>query len=130
MISRLLAVSALSLAAGLANGATTSWPPLPHRGFISGRAATAKDVAVGNAIFFVAEKKDIAKPDKGVGNPLRVLIPQYAYWRDDKGKQIRVIVIQAEEDGGNQIFGIRDFSGKDYMVTRQELTLLGKHAPK
>ncbi|MGC2080283.1 MAG: hypothetical protein WA728_30575, partial [Xanthobacteraceae bacterium] len=42
---------AQSPAPGAGQGAGQSWPPLPTTGFVSGRAATDKDVADGNAVF-------------------------------------------------------------------------------
>jgi len=53
--------------------AEPNWPALPTTGFISGRPATDKDVADGNAVF-VLRAYGIA-----FGKPLDVTIPQYAY---------------------------------------------------
>jgi hypothetical protein len=100
-----------------------SWPPLPTTGFISGRAATDKDVADGNAVF--------ALRAYGVafGKPLDVVIPQYAYLTKNGQQKLPVIVVQAEEGKGIKIFGIRDFDGTTATAKQSELQLLGTHPP-
>ncbi len=99
------------------------WPPLPRTGYIAGRAATLQDIKDGNAVF-VASKGDTA-----VAKPLAITIPQYAYWRDQSGLRIRVILVQAEEANGVRIFGVRNANGKDIVCTEAELTLLGTAPP-
>jgi hypothetical protein len=56
---------------------TQDWPPLPKQGFINGRAATPADVAAGNAVFSAA----VAGGAVGKSTPLRIKIPQYAYYK-------------------------------------------------
>ena len=71
--------------------------------------------------------------DKPSGRPLNVVIPQYAYWRDDKtGVQHPVIVVQAEEaDNGKKLIGARFVdSGKPVIVMLSEVKLLGQEKPK
>jgi hypothetical protein len=122
---------AQSLAQGLAQGpapgagqsAGQSWPPLPTTGFTSGRAATDKDVADGNAVF-VLRAYGVA-----FGKPLDVTIPQYAYLTKNGRQKLPVIVVQAEEGKGIKIFGIRDFDGKTATAKQSELQLLGTHPP-
>jgi hypothetical protein len=70
---------------------TQDWPPLPKQGFISGRVATAADVAAGNAVFSAA----VGGGAVGKSTPLRIQIPQYAYYKEG-GTKIPVIVLQAE----------------------------------
>jgi hypothetical protein len=67
------------------------WPPLPKVGFISGRVATPADVAAGNAVFSAS----VAGGAAGKATPIRIRIPQYAYYKEG-GTKIRVIVLQAE----------------------------------
>jgi hypothetical protein len=100
-----------------------SWPPLPTSGFISGRAATDKDVLDGNAVF--------ALRAYGVpfGKPLDVAIPQYAYLTKRGQRPIPVIVVQAELGKSLKIFGVRDLSGKAATAKESELQLLGTHPP-
>ena len=100
-----------------------SWPPLPTAGFISGRPATDKDIAEGNAVF--------ALRAYGVpfGKPLDVVIPQYAYLTKRGSEPIAVIVVQAELGKGLKIFGVRDFNGKTATARDSELQLLGTQPP-
>jgi hypothetical protein len=70
---------------------TQDWPPLPKQGFISGRAATPADLAAGNAVFSAA----VGGGAVGKSTPLRIKIPQYAYYKEG-GTKIRVVVLQAE----------------------------------
>jgi hypothetical protein len=100
-----------------------SWPPLPTSGFISGRPATDKDIAEGNAVF--------ALRAYGVpfGKPLDVVIPQYAYLTKRGSEPIAVIVVQAELGKGLKIFGVRDFNGKTATARDSELQLLGTQPP-
>ena len=84
----LLTLAAISAAPAQASPPASSpaWPPLPTTGFISGRAATDKDVADGNAVFVLKAY--------GVyfGKPLDVVIPQYAYLTKRGAKPVPVIV--------------------------------------
>jgi len=113
----------VATSAGLTQGSAQSWPPLPATGFISGRAATDRDVAEGNAVF--------ALRAYGVpfGKPLDIVIPQYAYLIKKGQQKTPVIVVQAEEGKGIKIFGIRDLDGKTATAKESELQLLGAHPP-
>src|SRR5262245_38474873 len=73
------------------DAAAEDWPPLPKQGFTSGRVATAADVAAGNAIFSAA----VGGGAVGKSTPIRIEIPQYAYYKEG-GTKIPVIVLQAE----------------------------------
>jgi hypothetical protein len=108
---------------GADQNAGQTWPPLPTTGFVSGRAATDKDVADGNAVF--------ALRAYGVafGKPLDIVIPQYAYLIRNGQQKLPVIVVQAEDGKGIKIFGIRDFDGKTATAKQSELQLLGTHPP-
>jgi hypothetical protein len=112
-----------SAAPGTGQSSGPSWPPLPATGFVSGRAATDKDVAEGNAVF--------ALRAYGVpfGKPLDIVIPQYAYLIKKGQQKTPVIVVQAEEGKGIKIFGIRDLDGKTATARDSELQLLGTHPP-
>lgn len=70
---------------------TQDWPPLPKQGFIRGRVATPADVAAGNAVFSAA----VGGGAVGKATPLRIQIPQYAYYKEG-GTKTPVIVLQAE----------------------------------
>jgi hypothetical protein len=108
---------------GISAALAQNWPPLPTSGFISGRPATDKDVADGNAVF--------ALRAYGVpfGKPLDVAIPQYAYLTKKGQQPIPVIVVQAELGKGIKIFGVRDLDGKTATARESELQLLGTHPP-
>jgi len=67
------------------------WPLLPKQGFISGRIATPADLAAGNAVFSGA----VVGGAVGKSTPLRIQIPQYAYYTEG-GTKIPVVVLQAE----------------------------------
>ena len=103
--------------------AAQSWPPLPRSGFIAGRAATAKDVADGNAVFVL---RAYGVP---FGKPLDVTIPQYAYLTKRGQQPVQVIVVQAEQGKGIKIFGVRDRSGKAATARESEVQLLGTQPP-
>ena len=119
----LIAVASCLASAMAPRAAEKEWPPLPDKGFISGRAATVHDIDEGNAIF-VAQSAGTP-----IGKPLQVTIPQYAYWTNESGARLPVIVVQAEKANGANIFGIRDMYGNDYVCTEPELTLLGTTRP-
>jgi hypothetical protein len=92
------------------------WPPLPARGFISGRPAQLDDVRAGNAVFVAAVDGTV------IGKPLFIQIPQHALLRNTRE---HVFVVQAEEARGIKMFGVRKFDGSDAVVTEQDLELLG-----
>jgi hypothetical protein len=100
-----------------------AWPPLPTTGFISGRAATEKDVADGNAIFVLKSYGAY------FGRPLDIVIPQYAYLTKRGEKPVPVIVIQAEVGGGIKMFGVRGLEGDKSTARDYELNLLGTKPP-
>lgn len=99
------------------------WPALPKTEFISGRVATLKDIDVKKAAF-VSESGG-----KPVGKPLKMKIPQYAYYIENK-KKIPVIVIQAEEVRGQNVIGARRLDGKEVIGALPEFKLLGTKAQK
>ncbi|MFO1160027.1 MAG: hypothetical protein U1E60_14390 [Reyranellaceae bacterium] len=103
--------------------ASSEWPPLPTKGFISGRPAQVQDVKDGNAVF-VAKVGDAV-----IGKPLAIVIPQFAFWTDSNGKKVPVVIIQAEEANGIHIFGFRDAAGADHAATGPEIELLGATPP-
>jgi len=77
----------------------------------------------GDAIF-------VAKVgDETIGKPIAIMIPQYAYWTDEQGRRVPVVIVQAEEEKGRQLFGFRDSQGQDYVATGPEITLLGTNRP-
>jgi hypothetical protein len=108
----------LSVSAALAQ----TWPPLPAKGFVSGRPATDQDVADGNAVFVLKTH--------GIyfGKPVNMIIPQYAYLKRGD-KPVPVIVIQAEQERSIKIFGVRGLDGEEFVAKEPELQLLGAQPP-
>jgi hypothetical protein len=119
-----LSSCALGLATAMTSYAASSeWPTLPTKGFISGRPATEQDVKDGNAIFVAKIVGAV------VGKPISLAIPQFAYWADSEGKKVPVVVVQAEEANGMRLFGFRDAAGGDHVATGPEIELLGTTPP-
>jgi hypothetical protein len=100
--------------------ASSEWPPLPSKGFVTGRPAHVSDVKNGDAVF-VAAVKDVV-----IGKPLPISIPQYALLHNNHE---RVIVVQAEEANGMKLIGVRGLDGKEAVVTDTDLELLGTEMP-
>jgi hypothetical protein len=100
--------------------ASSEWPPLPSKGFVTGRPAQKSDVANGDAVF-VAAVKDVV-----IGKPLPIEIPQYALLHENHE---RVILVQAEEANGMKLYGVRGLDGKEAVVTETDLELLGTRMP-
>ena len=99
----------------------TTWPPLPTRGFIKGRAATKKDVEDGNAVFVAA----IA--GKGIGIPINIDIPQFGIWNDsESGRKIKVIVLQAEKAQKRDLIGFMNIETGEFRAgLKEEFQFLG-----
>ena len=100
-----------------------SWPPLPKTGFIVGHAATNADVDAGNAAFVAAIN------GVSIGVPIKITIPQYAYYNEN-GKKLPVVVIQAEEAEGQKLVGARQSNGQDVVGLITDFELLGNVKPK
>jgi len=99
------------------------WPPLPKTGFIVGHAATQADVDAGNAAFVAAVN------GVSIGVPIKITIPQYAYYKEN-GKKLPVVVIQAEEAQGQKLVGARQANGQDVVGLITDFELLGNVQPK
>jgi hypothetical protein len=113
----------LGVVLGTSAALAQAWPALPATGFVSGRPATEKDVADGNALFVLKAH--------GVyfGKPVDIVIPQYAYLLHKGDKPVPVIVIQAEQERNIKIFGVRGLDGDPSVVKELELQLLGAKPP-
>jgi hypothetical protein len=100
----------------------TMWPPLPAKGFVTGRKSVQEDVASGDAAFFL-----------GTSTPLSIEIPQYAYHIDGKNaKRTPGIIIQAERTpDGKELAAMLPIGGGGHLVgLLSEFKLLGKVQPK
>lgn len=102
------------------------WPDLPRAGFITGRSARVGDVDRGEAVF--SQRTDEAS---AVAYP--IAIPQYAFWRDETGSSVPVIVVQAEhhiaEADGEPILGLRTLEGESIVASGGEVEFLGTDLP-
>jgi hypothetical protein len=102
----------------------TMWPPLPTKGFLSGRTATKEDMANGDAAFFL--------PGSGT-QPMKIEIPQYAYHVDaETGKRSAGIIIQAERAAnGTELVAMQPIEGGGPLIALLgEYQLLGRLPPK
>ena len=111
--------------------ATEEWPPLPKQGFIGGRVATPADVAAGNAVFSTI----VGGGAVGKATPIRIEIPQYAYYSEG-GTKVPVIVLQAETvdiQGENTVqmssVGAVRLDGKKFVGLFTSFELLGRAPP-
>jgi hypothetical protein len=103
-----------------------SWPELPQNGFIVGRSARVGDVDRGEAVFS-------QRTDDSSGEAYPIAIPQYAFWKDEGGSAVPVIVVQAErhiaEADGEPIIGLRALDGEGIVASLGEVDLLGTDLP-
>jgi len=131
-VMRKQACAALLIIAFLATeAATEEWPPLPKQGFISGRVATPADVAAGKAVFSAA----VGGGAVGKSTPIRIQIPQYAYYKED-GTKSPVIVLQAERvdiQGAKAVqmtsVGAVRLDGQKFIGLLTSFELLGRTPP-
>lgn len=102
------------------------WPELPEDGFLSSRSANVGDVDRGYAVFSQRGS------DGSSAEPYPIAVPQYAFWRDEAGIEIPVVVVQAERhltDEGEVVFGLRQFDGGAIAALGNEVRLLGTAIP-
>jgi len=116
----LLAFASLPVAADML------WPRLAEFKATSHRAATEADVTAGAAVFVL---KDAGKP---IGQPIDIVLPQYAIHVDSKtGEKLYCIVIQAEEARGQRMIGAYILPRREpYAGFFAEFRLLGITPPK
>ena len=115
----------LGLSVGAAaQTAPVDWPPLPAKGFVSGRPATDDDVKAGNAVFVLKAYGAY------FGKSMDIAIPQYAYFTKRGEKPVPVIVVQAEIGKGIKLFGVREFDGTTATARDYEIKLLGATPPR
>lgn len=119
---QLLAFLALAAPAVAQDSTTVVWPDLPTDGFLSGRVATAEDVAEGRAQFAIGS-------DAGA-EPIDIAIPQYAILRSN-GAGVPGIVLQAEAAQGMRVAAFRPLDGSGVTVALiDQLELLGQETPR
>jgi hypothetical protein len=97
---------------------SVKWPAMKKIECVSERVATAADLKKGRAAFVL---NPAGKP-----KPIET-VPQYAFKVDyATGEHTPVILIQAEEIGGQRLFGVRFLNSKRVTVcNRNELSLRG-----
>jgi hypothetical protein len=119
----LLALTIAVLGSG-ALAQPTGWPPLPKRGFITGRIAQEADIKRRDAIFLARINGQVS------GHPAAVLVPQYAILTQKDGTKLPAIVVQAEVNERGRFYGLRDFLGGEHVATAAEVKLIGTVPPK
>jgi hypothetical protein len=120
-------LSLLAMAHEGAFAGAVSWPELAKVGHVAGRTATTDDVKAGHAAFAIRSDANGQPGSK----PIQVTIPQYALYVDrDTGKQVPVVLIQAEDRAGVKLAGFR-LVGIDGFgaCLLSELHLLGTKRP-
>jgi hypothetical protein len=117
-----LGVACALVAAPALSAQKPLWPDLPKK-FVNGRAATAQDVKAGRAIFMLM-------PEDQSGQAASVKVPQYALWRDPRGRQRRGVVVQAEKNkDGSEVVALR-VGGEVDIIPLEEVKLLGLKKPR
>jgi hypothetical protein len=114
----------VGLSSAIASGVI--WPDLPKDGYIVGRTATQVDVKAGNAAFAA-----VGKNGEQLSTPVSLEIPQYAVRVEaGNGKEIPIIVIQAEETPAGKTIGYRMLGSSALGVCMlAEVRLLGRKKP-
>ena len=102
------------------------WPDLSTIKYVAQRSATESDINDGAAVFILQTE------GVPIGTPLDINVPQYAIHTDeDSGEKTNVVIIQAEEANGQQVFGALMFETNEYMAgLSNEFELLGQTAPE
>ena len=104
-----------------------TWPEITEIKFISGRAATEKDINDGAAVFL------LQSDGIPIGKPINIQIPQYALHTDnDTGEVSKVVVIQAEEvmTNGAKVVGAFAFKSRGFLAgLYEEFKFLGTNKP-
>ena len=102
------------------------WPDLSTIKYVAQRSATESDINDGAAVFILQTE------GVSIGTPLDINVPQYAIHTDENsGEKTNVVIIQAEEANGQQVFGALIFDTNEYMAgLSNEFELLGQTAPE
>ena len=102
------------------------WPDLSTIKYVAQRSATESDINDGAAVFILQTE------GVPIGTPLDINVPQYAIHTDeDSGEKTNVVIIQAEEANGQQVFGALMFETNEFMAgLSNEFELLGQTAPE
>lgn len=94
---------------------------------LTGRAASIAVIDAGNAVFCRQSH------DGALASSWPIDIPQYAFWRDEDGKLVPSVVVQAEAHihgpDGEPVFGLRRMDGSEMAAVGSEVQLLGTIAP-
>jgi hypothetical protein len=102
------------------------WPNIEDISVISGRPASAEDVAAGLAVF-------VLKSDDGtlVGHAIDMVLPQYAYHINTETKEpTPCIIVQAEEIDGQKFCGcVSVLNGSLLVGLIDEFELHGRSIP-
>jgi hypothetical protein len=90
-----------------------NWNKIP---FLKGRVANDEDIKFGRAIFMVEGDEH---------EPIHIEIPALAFQTDEEtGERRKVVMIQAERVGTDEVVGIRYIDGGDGVCMRFELDFI------
>ena len=111
----------LLLLSAMLHAKEVKWPSLSSFKYISGRAATEKDIINKSALF-------VAKINgRYAGSPVNIKLPQYALYIGQHGKKHKVVVVQAEYAMGTKIYGaVMISNGSGIVSLYKDFKLLGK----
>ena len=103
-----------------------NWPDLSKTCYVKNRPATEAYVKSGCAAFVILVQ------NKSAGVPLRIELPQFAMYVDDKtGQETPVVVIQAEDGSGLKTIGYKEVATGTFGVALlREFRLLGTKVQK
>lgn len=122
----ILSLVVLFATASIAGEHNMVWPPLSEFNAVTGRAATAEDVAAGSAVFVMQD--DSGQP---IGNAINIAVPQYgAHIDPDSGLSEPCVIIQAEEARGQRLIGAYTLPDRKlYAGLFNDFQLFGTHVP-
>ena len=102
------------------------WPDLSTVKYVSARPATEDDINNGAAVFLLQSE------GVQIGTPIDIVIPQYAIHTDgESGEKNKVIIIQAEEASGQEVYGAVLIETDEFMAgLANEFVLLGQPKPE
>lgn len=102
------------------------WPNIKDIDVVLGRAASEEDVAAGLAVF-------VLKSDDGtiIGQPVNMVLPQYAYHiNTETNERTPCVIVQAEEVNGQQFCGcVSVINGSLLVGLIGEFELHGRNIP-
>ncbi len=104
----------------------TIWPNIEDIDVVLGRAASEKDVAAGLAVFVLKSDDDTV-----IGQPINMVLPQYAYHINaETNERTPCVIVQAEEVNDQQFCGcVSVINGSLLVGLIGEFELHGRNIP-